>query len=126
MTTPTPSSVTVVSSPVVNFSGDIDVDSVGTISMTGGDSVDGANAGYVMIGHGGYDADDDSGEYKDAAKDAIGHVVQPTTGGVGGSEFDDGNSGDISVTVTGGRPQRPCGSRFRHLCPDRAWWLQHA
>ncbi|MCH1510560.1 MAG: hypothetical protein L7T84_15230, partial [Akkermansiaceae bacterium] len=25
-----------------------------------------------------------------------------TTGGVGGSEFDDGNSGDISVTVTGG------------------------
>lgn len=84
-----------------DYSGDIALTSVNSVVFQGGDSVDGANIGFVQLGHGGFNSDDDHDQYRDAAKDAAG-VRPATSGGTAASPSDTGNSGNITVTVTQG------------------------
>ncbi|MEX2580466.1 MAG: hypothetical protein WD342_15515, partial [Verrucomicrobiales bacterium] len=79
-----------------SYTGDISVTARDTILFKGADSLNGANRGFVQLGHGGNDSSKSSGQYREATRDSgVAATIPPTS-------FQIGNSGDITVTVTDG------------------------
>ncbi|MCP5539769.1 MAG: filamentous hemagglutinin N-terminal domain-containing protein, partial [Akkermansiaceae bacterium] len=71
-----------------NHEGDINVVSEDSILFQASDSTNGANEGFVQLGHGGFDDDDDQGE--------------ATAALLKSGDNDIGNTGNIEVTVNNG------------------------
>jgi len=76
------------------YQGNINVTTTNHILFRGADSVNGANAGFVQIGHGGHSTWKGTAQYLEATRD-------PTTGVIPTALLSVGNSGNITVTSGG-------------------------